>query len=81
MASQFDLAPRLSALEEMGLTVTSDYNSAPPRWLLQALKDNDVRVLNVKGIPVNDSICMIRLSFLEALLATVEETLTAKELA
>lgn len=69
MASSFDLAPRLAALQEMGLAVESDYNGSPARWLQTALKDTDVRVINVKGIKADDTICMVRLSKLEELVA------------
>lgn len=75
MASSFDLAPRLAALQAMGLDVASDYNGQPARWLQTALDDCDLRVINVKGIRADNTICMIRLSFLEKLLATVEASL------
>lgn len=81
MASQFDLAPRLAALQATGLEVQSDYNGNPARWLAHALDDTDCRVINVKGIKADDTLCIVRLAFLENLLATVEERLTAKETA
>lgn len=76
MASQFDLAPRLAALQAQGLTVTSNYMGSPARWLQRALDDVDLRVINVKGIGADDVPVMVRLAFLERILATVEEGLT-----
>lgn len=69
MASHFDLAPRLAALQAKGLRVQSDYHGTPAKWLQAALHDTDLRVINVKGIKADDTICMIRLSQLEALVA------------
>lgn len=67
MASHFDLAPRLAALQAQGLTVESDYHGSPARWLQQALTDCDVRCLNTKGTKTDDVIVMVRLSKLEEL--------------
>ncbi len=73
MASQFDLAPRLAALQAAGLTVKSEYRGNPAQWLSGALAGVDVFALNVKGSKPDDVLCMVRLSTLEALL-----TATAK---
>ncbi len=75
MASHFDLAPRLAALQAQGLEVASDYHGSPAKWLQEALQDVDARVINVKGIKADDVPVMVRLSFLERLLATVEASL------
>jgi hypothetical protein len=79
MASRFDLEPRIARLKEWGLVVKTDYRGDPPAWLSSALDECDVFVLNVKGIPVDDTIVMVPLAFLLNLLAAVEESLTAKE--
>ena len=67
MASQFDLAPRLAALQASGLSVASDYRGTPARWLVHALDDCDCRVINVKGSKADDTPVMVRLSKLEEL--------------
>ena len=67
MASQFDLAPRLAALQAQGLTVASDYHGNPAKWLQTALQDVDVRVVNCKGTKVDDVPVLVRLSKLESL--------------
>jgi hypothetical protein len=41
MASQFDLAPRIEALQSSGLTVESEYRGTPPQWLTTALANAD----------------------------------------
>lgn len=69
MASRFDLAPRLAQLQERGLVVASDYKGSPAQWLLSALDGVDVRVINVKGIGIDDTPVMVRLSKLEELFA------------
>lgn len=79
MASSFDLAPRLAALQAMGLEVISDYNGSPARWLQTALDGTDVRVINVKGIKADNTICMVRLSFLENLLESVDASLNGSD--
>ena len=71
MASQFDLAPRLAALQASGLSVASDYRGTPARWLVHALDDCDCRVINVKGSKADDTVCMVRLSKLEELVGVV----------
>lgn len=69
MASSFDLAPRLAALQASGLTVVTDYKGSPSAWLQTALDGVDLRVINVKGIAANDTLVMVRLSKLEELIA------------
>ena len=68
MASQFDLAPRLAALQAQGLAVESDYKGSPVQWLTAALNGVDLRVINVKGIRADDTVVMVRLSRLEELM-------------
>lgn len=74
MASSFDLAPRLAALQAAGLTVASDYKGAPAQWLATALDGTDARVKNCKGIGADDTVVMIRLSKLEELIAAGRES-------
>lgn len=69
MASQFDLAPRLAALQRRGLIVSSTYHGHPAQWLRSSLEGVDVAVVNVKGTKHDDTVCMVRLATLEALLA------------
>lgn len=69
MAAFHDLAPRLSHLREQGLTIASDYKSTPSQWLKMALDGVDLRVINAKGVKVNDTPVLIRLSKLEELIA------------
>ena len=69
MASQFDLAPRIAALQASGLVVTSEYRGNPPAWLTSALDGVDLHVLNCKGVKVDDTIVMVRLAKLEQLIA------------
>jgi hypothetical protein len=69
MASQFDLAPRLAALEAAGMAVTSEYRGAPPQWLTTALDGVDLRVVNCKGVKPDDVVVMVKLSKLEELVA------------
>jgi hypothetical protein len=68
MASRFDLEPRVERLQAAGLVVESDYQGNPPKWLMGALANVDLRVLNCKGIKVDDTVVMVRLSKLEELL-------------
>lgn len=67
MASQFDLAPRLAALQASGLKVSSQYRGVPSIWLSSALDDVDLAVVNVKGTKTDDVIVMVRLSKIEEL--------------
>lgn len=71
MASHFDLATRLAALQDSGLRVASQYRGTPAIWLTSVLDDADVAVINVKGVKTDDTIVMLRLSKLEALLELV----------
>jgi hypothetical protein len=73
VASHFDLQPRLAALEEAGLKVASEYRGVPSIWLTAALDDVDVCAVNVKGVKLNDTIMMLRLSKLEELVASAGE--------
>lgn len=69
MAAWHDLKEYVQALEDSGLTVASDYKGdGLPKWLAPALGDCDVFVLNVKGIPVDDTLCIVRLDNLTKLL-------------
>ena len=68
MAAWFDLKQRVQALEDSGLTVTSEYKGdGLPKWLTPALGDCDVFVLNVKGISLADTLCIVRLDRLTEL--------------
>ena len=67
MASRFDLAPRIAALQATGLTVATDYQGKPPKWLMGALADVDLRVLNCKGTKADDTVVMVKLATLEQL--------------
>jgi hypothetical protein len=69
MASQFDLAPRLSALQGAGLNIASHYQSSPAQWLAHALDGVDVAVINCKGTPADRTPVLITLSKLEELVA------------
>jgi hypothetical protein len=71
MASRFDLAPRIEALQAAGLMVTSDYQGKPAKWLTTALADCDMHVLNCKGVKVDDTLCMVRLSKFEQLISNL----------
>jgi hypothetical protein len=75
MASQHDLQPRIDALQRTGLIIPSDYQGHPSQWLVVALEDVDARAINIKGCTVDDVPVLIRLSFLENLLAAVEQRL------
>jgi hypothetical protein len=74
MASQFDLAPRLAALQALGFAVASDYRTIPLRWLAAALVGCDLRVINVKGTSADETPVLLRLAHLEALLATAAQS-------
>lgn len=69
MASSFDLAPRLAALQASGLKVSSEYRGTPAIWLTAALDGVDLCAVNVRGVKLDDTICMVRLSKLEELVA------------
>lgn len=70
MASWHDLEPRIGVLEETGRKVALQYHGQGlPRWL-EAITENDILVVNVKGVRLNDTLCVLKLSDLEALLAS-----------
>ena len=69
MAAWFDLVQRVEALEERGLTVATDYHGQGlPKWLLPALGDCDVFLLNAKGVATENTLCIVRLNRLENLI-------------
>ncbi len=69
MAAWHDLIHRVEALEERGLTVATDYHGQGlPKWLLPALSDCNVFMLNAKGVATDNTLCIVRLSELEKLL-------------
>jgi len=68
MASQHDLAPRLAALQAQGLRVAGDYKGTPAKWLTTALKTCDAYVINCKGVGVDSTVVMVKLSKLEQLM-------------
>jgi hypothetical protein len=67
MASQFDLAPRIEALQAAGLVIATDYQGRPAKWLTSALTDVDFCVLNCKGVGTNDTVVLVKLATLEQL--------------
>jgi hypothetical protein len=74
MAAWFDLKDRVAALEKSGLTVVSTYRGeGVPKWLAPALGDCDAFVLNLEGISLDDTLCVVRLSQLEKLLTTASK--------
>ncbi len=74
MAAWHDLIQRVEALEERGLTVATEYHGQGlPKWLLPALGDCNVFMLNAKNVPTNSTLCIIRLSELEKLLTAKGE--------
>ncbi len=74
MAAWHDLIHRVEALEERGLVISTEYHGQGlPKWLLPALGDCDLFLLNAKNVPTDSTLCIIRLSELEKLL-----TATAK---
>jgi hypothetical protein len=74
MASQFDLAPRLAALQAQGLKIESEYKGSPAKWLTTALNGVDMRVVNCKGTKADNVLVMVRLSELEKLLTDKGES-------
>jgi len=72
MASWHDLEPRITALEASGRTVALQYHGQGlPKWL-EAVLSNDVLVVNVKGVRLNNTLCVMKLSELEKLLGIGE---------
>ena len=70
LASSFDLAPRLAALQAAGYVVASDYRGDPPKWLTTALQDVDLHIVNCKGVKVDDTPVLLKLATLEELVGT-----------
>lgn len=79
MAAQFDLEPRLAALEAMGLQVEQSYQVGHSAWLAEALDNCDVRAIASDDEDADNALVVVRLSFLENLLAAVEASLTFSE--
>jgi hypothetical protein len=56
------------------LVVQSVYRSKGlPGYLQPALAGNDVYIIGVRGVALDDSVCLVRLSKLEALLAAARQ--------
>jgi hypothetical protein len=69
MAAWHDLKHRIQALVGRGYIVSGNYKGdGLPKWLSPALKDCDIYVLNVKSIPLDDTLCIVRLAKLEKLM-------------
>jgi hypothetical protein len=70
MASWKDLESRVDALEATGRTVAVQYQGQGlPKWLA-AVATNDILVVNVKGVRLNDTLCVVKLAELEKLLGS-----------
>lgn len=68
MAAWHDLEPRIAKLEATGRKVALQYHGQGlPRWL-EAVMENDILVVNCKGVRLDNTLCVIKLSDLEALL-------------
>jgi hypothetical protein len=68
MASWKDLESRVDALESTGRTVAVQYQGQGlPKWLAAAMTVN-VLVVNIKGVRLNDTLCVVKLAELEKLL-------------
>ena len=68
MAAWHDLEPRVDAIEATGRAVAVQYKGEGlAKWLEPALT-NDVLVVNVKGVKLNDTLCVVKLADLEKLL-------------
>jgi GNAT superfamily N-acetyltransferase len=82
MAAWFDLIQRVEALEAQGLTVATEYHGQGlPKWLLPALTDCDVFMLNAKNVPTDSTLCILRLSELEKLMAKAKGELVCRNTA
>jgi hypothetical protein len=69
MAAWHDLIHRVEAVEQQDLRVATAYHGkALPKWLQPALGDCDVFVLNVKNVPTDRTLCIVRLAQLENLI-------------
>lgn len=70
MAAWRDLEPRVAALTAQGLRVDTEYKGdGLPKWLAPALGGCDAYIVNVKGVALDDTLCIVRLAQLEKLLA------------
>lgn len=71
MAAWADLRTRVENLGRQELRIETLYRGAGlPQWLTQAVDgDQDVLTINFKGVPVDKTLCVIRLEDLERLVA------------
>ena len=68
MASWQHLQRRVEALQQRGLVVNSAYRGMGlPRYLQPAL-ESDVHIVGAKGLSPDDTLCVVRLIWLEKLL-------------
>jgi hypothetical protein len=75
MASWRDLEPRVKVLQRRGLVVKSAYRGMGlPKYLQPALESCDVYMVSAKGVSAGDTLCVVRLEWLEKLLAAVPAT-------
>ncbi len=73
MASWRDLEPRVKVLQRRGLVVKWAYRGMGlPRYLHPALEGCDVFVVSAKGVSDSDTLCVVRLEWLEKRLAEKE---------
>jgi hypothetical protein len=73
MASWRDLEPRVKVLQRRGLIVKSVWRGTGlPKYLQLALEDCDVYIVSAKGLTANDTLCVVRLEWLEQMLAEKE---------
>jgi hypothetical protein len=73
MASWRDLEPRAKVLQRRGLIVQSAYRGMGlPKYLQPALEGCDVYIVNAKGLSAEDTLCVVRLEWLEKMLAKVD---------
>lgn len=69
MTSWRDLGPRIKMLERRGLVVKSAYRGRGlPKYLQPALEECGVYVIHAKGLAADDTLCVVRLDWLEQLL-------------
>jgi hypothetical protein len=75
MASWRDLEPRVKVLQRRGLVVKSAYRGMGlPKYLQPALEGCDVYMVSAKGVSPGDTLCVVRLEWLEQLLAALPAT-------
>jgi hypothetical protein len=75
MTSWRDLQPRVEALKQHGLAVKLVYRSIRlPGYLAEAL-EGDVLVLSAKDVSADDTLCVVRLEWLEKLIAAANKPL------